>query len=64
MSSDVIWIDLDADDLPDDEMEEGADDVFKVGANRGRKMEDNYEEGTDAEDDERVQQKRAGKAGR
>jgi replication factor C subunit 1 len=55
------YVDLDADDFPDDDLEEDADDVFKAGAKRGRKMEDKYEEGTD-DDDEPVQPKRTGKA--
>jgi replication factor C subunit 1 len=58
------YVDLDADDFPDDDMEEDADDVFKAGAKRGRKMEDKYEEGTDDEDDLPVRSKRAEPAGK
>jgi replication factor C subunit 1 len=52
------YVDLDADDFPDDDMEEDADDVFKAEAKSGRKMEDTYEEGTDEEDDLPVRPKR------
>lgn len=58
------YVDLDADDFPDDDMEEDADDVFKAGAKRGRRMGDTYEEGTDDEDDEPVKPKRTEKAGK
>lgn len=58
------YVDLDADDFPDDDLEEDADDVFKAGAKRGRKMEDKYEEGTDDEDDEPVQPKRTERTGK
>ena len=58
------YVDLDAEDFPDDDMEEDADDVFKAGAKRGRKMEDKYEEGTDDEDDEPVQPKRTERNGK
>lgn len=56
------YVDLDADDFPDDDMEEDADDVFKAGAKRGRRMGDTYEEGTDDEDDEPVKPKRTEKS--
>lgn len=58
------YADLDADDFPDDDMEEDADDVFKSGAKTGRKMDDGYEEGTGDEDDEPVQPKRAERNGK
>lgn len=52
------YAEFDADDFPDDDMEDDADDVFKAGAKSGRKMDDAYEEGTDDEDDAPVQPKR------
>lgn len=45
------YIDLDADDFPDDDMEDGADDVFKANAATGRRLGDDYKEATDDEDD-------------
>lgn len=60
----MTYAELDANDFPDDDMEEDADDVFKAGAKRGRKMEDAYEEGTADEDDEPIKPKRTEKTGK
>ncbi|CAK4030565.1 replication factor C subunit 1 like [Lecanosticta acicola] len=45
------YVDLDADDFPDDNFEEDADDVFKSGAAVGKRVGDDYKEGTEDEDD-------------
>ncbi|KXT03937.1 hypothetical protein AC578_9238 [Pseudocercospora eumusae] len=45
------YVDLDADDFPDDDFEDGAEDEFKAGAKVGRRLGDDYEEGSDDEDD-------------
>jgi replication factor C subunit 1 len=45
------YIDLDPDDFPNDDLEEEADDIFKGNSKTGRRADDDYEEGTDAEDD-------------
>jgi replication factor C subunit 1 len=58
------YADLDADDFPDNDMEDDADDVFEAGAKLGRRMGDTYEEGTGDEDDEPVKPKRTEKAGK
>lgn len=47
----MSYVDLDDDDFPDDDLEDGADDEFKAGAKVGRRMGDDYEEGSDDEDD-------------
>jgi replication factor C subunit 1 len=44
------YTDLDPDDFPND-VEEDADDIFKGNAKTGRRADDDYEEGTDPEDD-------------
>lgn len=58
------YAELDADDFPDDDMEDNADDVFKAGAKTGRKMDDTYEEGTDDEEDAPIPSKRTSKNGK
>jgi replication factor C subunit 1 len=45
------YVDLDADDFPDDDMEEDAEDEFKASSKVGKRMGDDYEAGTDDEDD-------------
>ncbi|CZT24794.1 related to replication factor C, subunit RFC1 (large subunit) [Ramularia collo-cygni] len=45
------YVDLDADDFPDDDLEGDADDVAKVSAATGRRLGDDYREATDDEDD-------------
>lgn len=45
------YVDLDADDFPDDDMEGDADDVAKTTAATGRRLGDDYQEATDDEDD-------------
>jgi replication factor C subunit 1 len=45
------YIDLDPDDFPDEDLEEDADDIFKGNAKTGRRADDDYKEGTDAEDE-------------
>lgn len=45
------YVDVDPNDFPDDDMEDGADDLFKSNANTGRRMRDDYEEGTDEEEE-------------
>ncbi|GIZ40752.1 hypothetical protein CKM354_000407900 [Cercospora kikuchii] len=51
------YVDLDADDFPDDDMEDNADDEFKAAAKVGKRRGDDYEEGTD-EDEDMIQPKR------
>lgn len=48
------YADLDADDFPDDDLEDNADDVFKSNAATGQRLGDDYEEGTDDEDDKPI----------
>lgn len=45
------YIDLDADDFPDDDMEGDADDVFKASAAKGRGLRNDHKEATDDEND-------------
>ena len=45
------YVDLDAEDFPDDDMEEDAEDEFKAAAKVGKRRGDDYEPGTDDEDD-------------
>lgn len=47
----TAYVDLDAEDFPDDDMEEDADDEFKAAAKVGKRRGDDYETGTDDEDD-------------
>lgn len=48
---DTHYVDLDADDFPDDDMEGDADDVDKTTAATGRRLGDDYREASDDEDD-------------
>lgn len=48
---DKSYVDLDADEFPDDDFEDGAEDNFKSGAAVGKRMGDDYEEDTEDEDD-------------
>lgn len=52
------YVDLDADDFPDDDMEDAAEDVFKTNAATGRRLGDDYQEATDDEDDKPLQPKK------
>jgi replication factor C subunit 1 len=54
------YIDLDPDDFPDEDLEEDADDIFKGNAKTGRRADDDYEEGTDAEDELPVVSRKGG----
>ncbi|USW48066.1 Putative BRCT domain, AAA+ ATPase domain, ATPase, AAA-type, core, replication factor C subunit 1 [Septoria linicola] len=45
------YVDLDADDFPDDDLGEDAEDEFKAAAKVGKRRGDDYEPATDDEDD-------------
>lgn len=56
------YVDLAEDDFPDDDLEDNADDVFKTGAAVGRRLADDYEEGSDDEDDKPIVPKKRASA--
>ncbi|KAF2766041.1 DNA replication factor C, large subunit [Teratosphaeria nubilosa] len=59
------YVELDDDDFPDDDLMEADDatDNFKAAAAVGKRMGDDYEEGTDDEDDAPIRPKRVERAG-
>lgn len=48
------YTELADDDFPNDDLEDNAEDLFKSGAAVGRRMGDDYEEGTEDEDDKPI----------
>ncbi|KAK3675111.1 DNA replication factor C complex subunit Rfc1 [Recurvomyces mirabilis] len=63
---DTSYAELDAEDFPDDDLmdEDGGADNFKQEAEVGRRAGDDYQEGTDDEDDKPLVPKRAERAGK
>ncbi|KAK6439217.1 DNA replication factor C complex subunit Rfc1 [Oleoguttula sp. CCFEE 5521] len=56
------YVEINEDDFPEDDLEEDADDVFKVAAKTGKKLGDDYEEGTDEEDEKVLKPQKGTKA--